>query len=118
MYRNYQCNKWYNNNNHHCPCDNCNDKLEELCDNVSNVVEYHNDCECGFDDDNNVFPQNPIFGQSYVPWQTMGKTFTPEVGLKMGTIYPELVSPYVPCQSIEEINFIRESNQIGEGCNK
>ena len=53
-----------------------------------------------------------------VPFQYMDKTFKPCVGLKMGTIFPELVSPYVPCQSMEEINFIRESNEIGKGCNK
>ena len=38
-----------------------------------------------------------MLAQSYVPWQTMDKTFKPCVGLKMGTIFPELVSPYVPC---------------------
>ena len=62
--------------------------------------------------------ENPMLAQSYVPFQYMDKTFKPCVGLKMGTIFPELVSPYVPCQSMEEINFIRESNEIGKGCNK
>ena len=37
----------------------------------------------------------------------MDKTFTPCVGLKMGTIFPELVSPYSPCQSVEENAFIK-----------
>ena len=36
----------------------------------------------------------------------------------MGTIFPELVSPYVPCQSIEEIEFIKATNKIGKGCNR
>ena len=70
------------------------------------------------DEEYNVFPENPMLAQSYVPFQYMDKTFKPCVGLKMGTIFPELVSPYVPCQSMEEINFIRESNEIGKGCNK
>ena len=33
-------------------------------------------------------------------------------------LFPELVSPYFPGQSMEEINFIERSNQIGKGCNK
>lgn len=36
----------------------------------------------------------------------------------MGTIFPELVSPYEPCQSIEDIEFIRATNKIKEGCNR
>ena len=48
----------------------------------------------------------------------MNKVFKPEVGLKKGTIFPELVSPYCPNQSIEEIEFIKMTNKIGEGCNK
>ena len=41
-----------------------------------------------------------------------------DIGLKMGTIFPELVSPYFPGQSMEEINFIEKTNEIGKGCNK
>ena len=76
------------------------------------------DCGCGFDEEESVFPTNPMLAQSYVPWQTMDKTFKPCVGLKMGTIFPELVSPYVPCQDIEEMEYIKQTNLIGEGCNK
>ena len=50
--------------------------------------------------------------------EEIDKTFTPCCGLKMGTIFPELVSPYVPCQSMEEDKYIRETNRIGKGCNK
>ena len=77
-----------------------------------------NACNCGFEQGESVFPQNPLLAQSYVPIQTMDKTFTPCVGLKMGTIFPELVSPYSPCQSVEENAFIKAMNTIGEGCNK
>ena len=59
-----------------------------------------------------------FFQQSYVPIQYMDRTFKPNVGLKMGTIFPELVSPYFPCQSMEEIQFIKQRNTIGKGCNK
>ena len=58
------------------------------------------------------------FGQSYVPIQRMNETFTPRVGLKMGTIFPELVSPYVPGQSLAENVYLRCNNEIKEGCNK
>ena len=47
----------------------------------------------------------------------MNKTFTPCVGLKMGTIFPELVSPYEANQSMEEAEFLRQANEIKEGCN-
>ena len=106
---------------------NCDNNMNDICNNMieqneecSNIcVQPKNGCDCGFNmDTESVFPDNPMFGQSYVPIQRMNKVFTPEVGLKMGTIFPELVSPYVPCQSIREIEFIRNNNEIGEGCNK
>lgn len=97
----------------------CDDVIEKSCNNVANAIESPCDaCQCGFDEEENVFPNNPMLAQSYVPWQTMNKTFTPCVGLKMGTIFPELVSPYMPNQSMEEIAFIEANNKIGEGCNK
>ncbi len=101
---------------------NCNeDVLEDKCQN-NNCCECKDDydnCECGFDEEyNDVFPSNPMLAQSYVPIQYMDKTFKPSVGLKMGTIYPELVSPYMPGQSMKEIAYIEATNKIGEGCNK
>lgn len=110
-----------------CNCQKCclsnystykDDMMEKACKNVMPATDCEDQCECGFDEYDSVFPENPMFAQSYVPWQTMDKTFKPCVGLKMGTIFPELVSPYVPCQSIEEIEYIKATNKIGEGCNK
>ena len=43
---------------------------------------------------------------------------TPCCGLKMGTIFPELVSPYRPGQSMEFNDYLRARNEIGEGCNR
>ena len=97
--------------------------IEDKCNNVY-PCEYEewnkNECECGFDEEYeiDVFPENPMLAQSYVPIQYMDKTFKPCVGLKMGTIFPELVSPYMPCQSMRENEFIAEANTIKEGCNK
>ena len=34
-------------------------------------------CKCGFEEKYNVFPENPMLGQSYVPIQYMDKTFKP-----------------------------------------
>ena len=118
----FKCCCMQNNNN--------TEALEKACQNVGTVAEYasmndnsnwqnmNNMCECGFDEVTNLFPTNPMLAQSYVPIQYMDKTFTPCCGLKMGTIFPELVSPYEPCQSIEEINYLMARNSIGEGCNK
>ena len=106
-----------------CMCNNkCNEKeqdlIEDTCECVQNTIETKDFCECGFDEEDKMFPENPMLAQSYVPWQMMDKTFTPCVGLKMGTIFPELVSPYMPGQSMEEIEYIKRTNKIKEGCNK
>ena len=106
-----------NNNNNNTA--NLNDLIEDSSCNNSTVNNCYEDdiCDCGFDE-SNVFPSNPMYGQSYVPIQTMDKTLIPEAGLRMGTLFPELVSPYCPCQSIDEIEFLKASNTIGEGCNE
>ena len=114
MCRRYQ--KCYCMNNYQR--ENVSGMLEPKCPNVNSHENDVDDCGCGFDEDKNIFPQNPMLAQSYVPIQTLDKTFTPCVGLKMGTIYPELVSPYAPGQSVEEMAFIKAMNTVKEGCNK
>ena len=104
--------------NNNCNYMNQNNMIDTTCQNVESVADYNVDeCACGFDEEESVFPSNPMFGQSYVPFQRMQKTFTPEIGLKMGTIFPELVSTYVPGQSMAEIEYLRNANEIKEGCN-
>ena len=112
-----------------CGCMSCNSNqvLEDICDDVINTKninccmnscdmnEY--ECGCGFDEEENVFPLNPMLAQSYVPIQTLDKTFTPCCGLKNGTIFPELVNPYEPCQNMKFNEYLIRRNQIGEGCN-
>lgn len=98
---------------------NDNMMFSKVCSAFDNNIIKPNSCACGFDMNvTSNFPDNPMYGQSYVPIQTMNRVFNPEVGLKMGTIFPELVSPYAPCQSIREIEYLKNSNQIGEGCNR
>lgn len=86
--------------------------------NINMNYNNNNSCDCGFEHEDSAFPENPVLAQSYVPIQKLNKSFVPCVGLKMGTIFPELVSPYVPYQSIEEIAFIKAMNEVKEGCNK
>ena len=108
------------NNCNNCSYDTKYNKcdLEEKCNDVANYSNKTDKCECGYDEDYNGFPEYPMYAQSYVPIQQMNQVFIPEVGFKKGTIFPELVSPYCPNQSIEEIEFIKMTNKIGEGCNK
>ena len=109
------------NNNYQNNSNDFEEVIETSCSNSNsscNNHEYVDCCECGFDEEYNVFPENPMLAQSYVPIQYMDKTFKPCVGLKMGTIYPELVSPYMPCQDMREMEYIEATNTIKEGCNK
>ena len=117
MFGRYQ--KCYCMNNSHEEEDKC-DILETNCQNVGicNNDLYNENCNCGFDDEyTSVFPEDPMLAQSYVPYQFMDKTFKPQVGLKMGTIFPELVSPYCPGQSMEVNEYLASTNKVGEGCN-
>ena len=118
MFRN--CRKCYcmDNSYKNDSCELQDEIMENQCNNVNSYEEMSNSCDCGFEEEMNLFPENPSLAQSYVPLQFMDKTFKPCVGLKMGTLIPELVSPYVPGQSMEEINYIRETNKIGKGCNQ
>ena len=107
-----------------CCMNNCQnyDKntIERSCEQISNcpVMDYNENCNCGFDEEeDNVFPKNPALGQSYVPIQYMDETFKPCVGLENGTLFPELVSQYKPGDSMREIEYLRNTNPIGEGCN-
>ncbi len=72
------------------------------CNSQENI--YSNSC---FTNNNAVFPKNYLFGHAYTPVQYLKKTFTPEIGLKNGTVFPELVSPYSPGQSMDFINYLK-----------
>ena len=115
--RRFYCmnNNYYNMNMQ----DECNERklLENSCNNISDNQNYNENCSCGFDEDENVFPENPMLAQSYVPIQYMNETFKPCVGLKNGTIFPELVSPYMPGDSMRQIKYLARTNTIGKGCN-
>lgn len=108
----------------HCKCpkqeyqENCVEEnlLDTTCQNVLSGYEGKCDeCACGFDEQEQVFPSNTMFGYAYVPMQKLDKVFKPCVGLEMGTMFPELVNPYAPLQSIEESGYLRKKEM--EGCN-
>jgi hypothetical protein len=74
-------------------------------------------CECGFDEENNnSFTTNPMYGHAYVPNQRMEEIFNACNGLANGSIFPELVFPYAPGDSIVEANYLAETT-IESGCN-
>ncbi len=118
MFRNCGCPCNYYQKNNNDSTENNNQEIYETSCNIDNEYDNmdENSCSCGFDD-SSVFPTNWMYGHSYVPHQKMNKVYTPEIGLKMGTIFPELVSPYCPNQSKEVNQYLKNSNTIGEGCN-
>ena len=118
MFRTRKC-YCMNNSYQNDSCQMQDDMIEKQCDNVVSYEDMQDSCSCGFEDEErDVFPENPMLAQSYVPYQYMDKTFKPCIGLKMGTIFPELVSPYMPGQSMEEIEYIKMTNKPGKGCNQ
>jgi hypothetical protein len=123
MYINY--NRCHNHSNS-IPCGILKETLSnKVCNNNSNLnntYEYLNsqsinNCECGYETPCNGLPENPIYAQAYVRNQTFNKVFTPEEGLRMGTLFPELARPYIPNQSFYDNNFIRKMSVIKGGCN-
>lgn len=56
---------------------------------------------------NNLFPNKVMYGHAYVPNQRLVNVFSKQDALKHGTLFPELVSPYMPGQSMEVIDFLR-----------
>ena len=58
--------------------------------------------------ENKFFTSNPQFGHAYVPIQVMKNIFSPEEGLKKGTIFPELYNCYNPLESMEVIRYLKD----------
>ena len=61
----------------------------------------------------NNLPSNVRYGYAYVPVQTLRTVYSPNEGLAYGTMFPELVSPYYPNQSMNEIDYLRNYNERG-----
>ncbi len=122
MFRQCNCNNQYNNS--YMPVDyddnmynNNDDMYEQMCHMESSLENENNSpCNCGYNS-SNVFSNTLLYASSYVPHQYMNKVYTPETGLKMGTIFPELLSPYCPGQSQEIMNYLKDSRDYEGGCN-
>lgn len=94
--------------NSRCCCrnsnSNCSNNQNNNCSSMYSTICQNNTTS--------VFPENYLYGHAYTPVQTLNNTYNPEVGLQNGSIFPELVSPYSPGQSIDFIEFLRSG-----GCN-
>lgn len=95
-----------NNNNNSCGCSNNMTTL--------NATMYN-----GTGNNNSMIAQNGIgvtnlmYGHCYVPNQTLSTIYSAEQGLDNGTMFPELVSIYVPNQSLATMNYLRNYNWGG-----
>ncbi len=127
--RNYRSCDCMNNNeydpmetqkdNNNCGCNDEESIYDNSCGCFNNSNdEYMSSCACGFNEPYSVFPTDPTIAESYVPAQNFTKAYKSCIGLKKGTIFPELVNTYCPGQSMEEIAYLRDTNKIGEGCNQ
>ncbi len=114
--RNSNTNNNYYNSSSGCGCNlyNTNNLFPRYFNN--SCSSEFDECECGFSNSTEeVFTQNPMYGHAYVPNQKMGNIFNQNCGLNNGTIFPELVSPYSPNDSVIENEYL-ESNIIESGC--
>lgn len=59
------------------------------------------------------FPKNTMFGHCYVMDQKLSRLYDSEEGLKKGTIFPELFSPYSPGDSLREIEYLKNYYRTG-----
>ena len=91
------------------------DMIDKTCDNVSGCCDV-DECACGFEEE--VFPACPVYGQCYVPNQRLNDVFKPCSGLDAGTIFPELVSPYIAGQSMMENEYLKSRRMEECGCGR
>lgn len=78
-------------NNNFCP-NNINNEFVQTVNGCDNNMEY---------------------AHSYVKTQVLGEVFSPMEGLSNGTMFPDLISPYHPGQSLEEMNYLKYGNRGG-----
>lgn len=100
-----RCNCRCNSQNRTCNSTSNTCRCRRHNQNISNITTC-NSC-MNSNSRNNAFPENYLYGYAYTPNHCMNETFCPEVGLQNGTIFPELVSPYSPGQSIDFIEYLR-----------
>lgn len=102
-------------NNEYKKTRNCNFQ----CNSTSNYPLqnncYYNRFNSNFCSKNrSPFPKNYIYGHAYTPNQNFNEIFSAEDGLIHGSLFPELVSPYQPGQSMEFINYLKQTDNEGD----
>ena len=109
--RNYNCRC---QNQPRCRCQRANTNSCSLCSrNVSQTCPYMNSNNSS--NTSNPFPSNYLYGHAYTPNQRMNELFDPQTGLSCGSMYPELVSPYSPGDSMAFIEYLKTTDRNG-GC--
>lgn len=88
----------------------CNQRTNRCCPGLNNNI-YSNTCS---NNRTNAFPENYLYGHAYTPNFVLNNTYIPEVGLENGSIFPELISPYSPGQSIDFIEYLRRGGNVNE----
>lgn len=89
-----------NNNDCRCRSNNCQSN-----------TGYTNSCNSTVYNTNGF--ESYSYANAYVPNQVLGTPFSPMQGLQNGTMFPELVRPYYPGQSLEEMNYLRYGRRGG-----
>ena len=105
--RNCNCNR---NNNRNCR--NCQMNYYNMWSNTNSGCGWINSNN---NNSSNPFPSNYLYGHAYTPNQQLNNTFNPQTGLENGSMFPELVSPYYPGQSMEFIEYLKTTGRNG-GC--
>lgn len=99
-----------------CMCSDSNNNANNYSNMASSSYNSYNNSlgNSGFSSTNyNNTSMN--YGNAYVPYQPFTNVFSPANGLANGTMFPELVSPYCPNQSLEIMNYLKY-NSTGGGC--
>ena len=68
---------------------------------------------CNNEYESTGLPNNLRYGNAYVPVQVLRNVYSPQEGLMYGTMFPELVYPYYPNQSLTEVNYLKNYNERG-----
>ena len=98
------------NNNNGCGCSN---NIATMNATLFNVTGTNTLASNSMIAQNGIGVTNLMYGHSYVPNQTFSTIYSAEQGLNNGTMFPELVSVYVPNQSLTTMNYLRNYNWGG-----
>ena len=97
------------NNNNGCGCNNMSTVNATLFNGIGNNMLTNNSMIAR----DGIGVTNLMYGHAYVPNQTLTTIYSPEQGLDNGTMFPELVSVYVPNQSLATMNYLKNYNWGG-----